>query len=73
MNRGREEQDRTGNNVTNSVRENKQQDKKLCNKQGEEESTSCSLQTTTRCSDQIASGTNNSDYVFIRYLKFMPV
>jgi len=32
MNRGREEKGRTGNNATNNVRENKQQDKKLCNK-----------------------------------------
>jgi hypothetical protein len=38
MNRGRGEQDRIGNNVTNSVRENKQQDKKLRNKKGKGES-----------------------------------
>ena len=37
MNRGREEQGRIGNNVTNSVGESKQQDKKLWMNRGREE------------------------------------
>jgi hypothetical protein len=50
MNREREEQDRVGNNVTNSVRENKEQDKKLRNKNEKWESDCCSVQTTTHYS-----------------------
>jgi hypothetical protein len=34
MSGGREEQGRAGSNVTNGVRENKQQDKKLYNERG---------------------------------------
>jgi len=55
MNRGRKEQSRIGNNVTNSVRENKQHEKKLCNKEGKGESTYCSVQITTRYNDYIVS------------------
>jgi hypothetical protein len=50
MSGGREEQGRAGSNVTNSVRENKQQDKKLRNEK-KEEWTCFSVQTTTRYSD----------------------
>jgi hypothetical protein len=51
MNGGREEQSRIGNNVTNSVRENKQQDKNLCKKERKRKLTYCSVQTTTRYGD----------------------